>query len=164
MCSSLGCGALSARRIYWRVHCLWVFSGSLGVTLDSAQTPFAKPPLSWFLNLFEVILCSAGNLEPRFGDHDLQTLGLGRQEIASRNGWSLLKCAQKRWNLRSPHRKLKGRKIAHNLEGPTRKPRHASVFSTHSDMQAVPAVYECKKALFSTRAFSKRTDTLSTIA
>ena len=26
-----------------------------------------------------------------------------------------------------------------NLEGPTRKPRHASVVSTHSDTQAVPA-------------------------
>ena len=42
----------------------------------------------------------------------------------------------------------------HNLEGPTRKPRHASVFSTHSDTQAVPAFH----------AFLKRTDTLSTIA
>ena len=31
------------------------------------------------------------------------------------------------------------------LEGPTRKPRHTSVFSTHSDTQAVPhsTVYEC---------------------
>ena len=28
-----------------------------------------------------------------------------------------------------------------NLEGPTRKPRHASVFSMHSDTQAVPAFH-----------------------
>ena len=28
-----------------------------------------------------------------------------------------------------------------NLEGPTRRPRHASVFSTHSDTQAVPAFH-----------------------
>ena len=40
------------------------------------------------------------------------------------------------------------------LEGPTRKPRHASVFSTHSDTQAVPAFHcknECLKTFFSTR-------------
>ena len=38
-----------------------------------------------------------------------------------------------------------------NLEGPTRKPRHASVFSTHSDTQAVPAFHcirLCLKAFF----------------
>ena len=38
-----------------------------------------------------------------------------------------------------------------NLEGPTRKPRHASAFSTHSDTQAVPEFhceYECLKAFF----------------
>ena len=37
------------------------------------------------------------------------------------------------------------------LEGPTRKPQHASVFSTHSDTQAVPAfhsAYECLQAFF----------------
>ena len=37
------------------------------------------------------------------------------------------------------------------LEGPTRKPRHASVFSTHSDTQAVPAFHcirLCLKACF----------------
>ena len=52
------------------------------------------------------------------------------------------------------------------LEGPTRKPRHASVFSTHSDTQAVPAFHCTRmfKGIFSTRAFLKRTDTLSTIA
>ena len=32
------------------------------------------------------------------------------------------------------------------LEGPTRKPRHASVFSTHSDTQAVPA-FQCIRCL-----------------
>ena len=39
----------------------------------------------------------------------------------------------------------------YTLEGPTRKPRHASVFSTHSDTQAVPAFhceYEYLNALF----------------
>ena len=52
------------------------------------------------------------------------------------------------------------------LEGPTRKPRHASVLSTHSDTQAVPALHCIRmfKGIFSTRAFLKRTDTLSTIA
>ena len=51
------------------------------------------------------------------------------------------------------------------LEGPTRKPRHASVFSTHSDTQAVPAFHCIRmfKGIFSTRAFLKRTDTLSSI-
>ena len=45
------------------------------------------------------------------------------------------------------------------LEGPTRKPRHASVFSTHSDTQAVPAFHCIRmfKSIFSTRAFLKRT-------
>ena len=41
------------------------------------------------------------------------------------------------------------------FEGPTRKPRHASVFSTHSDTQAAPA-FHCIgmfKGIFSTRAF-----------
>ena len=50
--------------------------------------------------------------------------------------------------------------------GPTHKPRHASVFNTHSDTQAVPA-FQCIqmfKGLLSTRAFLKRTDTLSTNA
>ena len=55
------------------------------------------------------------------------------------------------------------------LEGPTRKPRHASVLSTHSDTQEVPA-FHCKRMFkgifFDTLllAFLKRTDTLSTIA
>ena len=53
-----------------------------------------------------------------------------------------------------------------SLEGPTRKPRHASVFSTHSETQAVPAFHCMRmfKGIISTRAFLKRTDTLSTIA
>ena len=57
-------------------------------------------------------------------------------------------------------------RMAGNLEGPTRKPRHASVFSTHSDTQAVPAFHCIRmfKSIFSTRAFLKCTDTLSTIA
>ena len=52
------------------------------------------------------------------------------------------------------------------LEGPTRKPRHASVFSTHSDTQSVPAFHCIRmfKGTFSTCAFLKRTDTLSIIA
>ena len=41
----------------WRSECQmycwakypWVFFVSFGVTLDSAETPFAKTPLSWFL-------------------------------------------------------------------------------------------------------------------
>ena len=44
-----------------------------------------------------------------------------------------------------------------SLEGPTRKPRHASVFSTHSDTQAVPA-FHCTRmfnSIFSTRVFFK---------
>ena len=51
------------------------------------------------------------------------------------------------------------------LGWPTRKPRHASVFSTHSDTQAVPAFHCIRmfKGIFSTRALLKRTDTLSTI-
>ena len=38
------------------------------------------------------------------------------------------------------------------LIGPTRKPRHASVFSTHSDMQVVPAFHCIRmlKSIFST--------------
>ena len=53
-----------------------------------------------------------------------------------------------------------------NLEGPTCKPRHASVLTTHSDTQAVPAFHCIRmfKGFFSTRAFLKRTDTLSTNA
>ena len=48
----------------------------------------------------------------------------------------------------------------------TRKPRNASVLSTHSDTQAVPAFHCIRmfKGISSTRAFKKRTDTLSTIA
>ena len=46
-----------------------------------------------------------------------------------------------------------------NLEGPTRKPRHASVFSTHSDTQAAPA-FHCRRMFkgmfFDTLAFLKR--------
>ena len=55
------------------------------------------------------------------------------------------------------------------VEGPTCKPRHASVFSTHSDTQAVPA-FHCiqmfKGIFFDTVAASvlKRTDTLFTNA
>ena len=53
--------------------------------------------------------------------------------------------------------------ICFSLEGPTRKPQHASVFSTHSDTQAVPA-FHCirmlKGTFFDTLAFLKRTDTL----
>ena len=49
----------------------------------------------------------------------------------------------------------------------TQTPTRYSVFSTHSDTQAVPAFY-CILRMFkgtcSTRAFLKRTDTLSTIA
>ena len=39
------------------------------------------------------------------------------------------------------------------LDGPTRKPRHASVLSTHSDTQAVPAFHCIRmfKGIFSTR-------------
>ena len=48
-------------------------------------------------------------------------------------------------------------------EGPTRKPWHTSVFSTHSDTQAVPAV-RCMQRIFSTRPFLNRNDTLSTSA
>ena len=40
-----------------------------------------------------------------------------------------------------------------SLEGPTHKPRHASVFSTHSDTQAV-AAFHCVR-MFNTRAFNK---------
>ena len=42
MYASLGCGALNAR-------CTSVFFVSLGVTLDSAETTFAKTPFSWFM-------------------------------------------------------------------------------------------------------------------
>ena len=57
-------------------------------------------------------------------------------------------------------------KFMSSFEGPTRKPRHASVFSTHSDTQAVPAFHCIRmfKENSSTRAFLKRTDTLSTNA
>ena len=49
------------------------------------------------------------------------------------------------------------------LDGPTRKPRHASAFSTHSDTQAFPTVHCIRmfKGILSTRAFLTRTDTLS---
>ena len=48
----------------------------------------------------------------------------------------------------------------------TCKLRHASVFSTHSDTQAVPAFHctQMFKGIFSTSAFLKCTDMLSTIA
>ena len=44
-------------------------------------------------------------------------------------------------------------RASHTLEGPTRKPRHASVFSTHSDTQAVPALHCIRmfQGIFSTR-------------
>ena len=47
------------------------------------------------------------------------------------------------------------------LEGPTCKPRHASVFSMHSDTQAAPSFHCIRmfKGTFSTRAFLKPTDT-----
>ena len=53
-----------------------------------------------------------------------------------------------------------------SLEGPRRKPRRASVFGAHSDTQAAPAFHCIRmfKGIFSTRAFLKRTDMLSTIA
>ena len=53
-----------------------------------------------------------------------------------------------------------------DLDGPTRKPRHASVFSMHSDTQVDPPFY-CVwmfNGIFSTHGFLKRTDTLSTNA
>ena len=43
-----------------------------------------------------------------------------------------------------------------SLEGPTRKPRRASVFSTHSGTQAAPAFHcirMCKRHSFDTRVF-----------
>ena len=45
-----------------------------------------------------------------------------------------------------------------SLEGPRRKPRHASVFSTRSDTQAVPALHCIRmfKGTCSTCTFSKR--------
>ena len=45
--------------------------------------------------------------------------------------------------------------------GPTRKFRHARVFRTHSDTQAVPAFHciRVSNGVFSTRAFLKCTDT-----
>ena len=57
-------------------------------------------------------------------------------------------------------------KRAQKATGTTRKTRHASVLSTHSDTQAVPAFHYIRmfKGIFSTRALIKRTDTLSTIA
>ena len=50
-------------------------------------------------------------------------------------------------------------------EGLTRKPRHASVFRTHSDTQAVPTFHCIRmlKGIFSTCAPSKRADTRSTV-
>ena len=49
-----------------------------------------------------------------------------------------------------------------SLEEPTRKPRHASVLSTHSDTQAVPAFHCIRmfKGISSTRALLEHTDTL----
>ena len=49
MYASLGCGALSAKGTALRAQCFGVFFVSLSVTLDSAETPFAKNRFSWFL-------------------------------------------------------------------------------------------------------------------
>ena len=56
MYASLGCGALSAKCIAGP-NILDYFSASLGVTLDPAETPFAKPPP--FSVLIFVGLCAS---------------------------------------------------------------------------------------------------------
>ena len=38
-------------------QCPWVFLVSLGVTLDSAETPFAKTPFTWFLKPATFAIC-----------------------------------------------------------------------------------------------------------
>ena len=45
MCASLGCGSLNAKCTQYP----WLFCVSLGMTLDSPETPFAKTPFSSFL-------------------------------------------------------------------------------------------------------------------
>ena len=52
-----------------------------------------------------------------------------------------------------PHGPALSKPLGQRSEGPTRKPRHASVFSTHSDMQAVPTFHCIRmyKGTFSTR-------------
>ena len=47
MCTSLGCGALSAQCTAGTVS-LGVALFFLGITLDSAETPSAKITFSWF--------------------------------------------------------------------------------------------------------------------
>ena len=47
MCVSLGCGTLSAKCTA-SPQCPWIVFVILGVTLDSAKTPFAKTPFSRF--------------------------------------------------------------------------------------------------------------------
>ena len=56
MHASLGCGALSAKCTAG-ANILEYFS-SLAMTLDTIETPFAKTPFSWFLNV--VIIPESG--------------------------------------------------------------------------------------------------------
>ena len=49
MYASRGCGALSAKSTAGP-NILDYFLFPWGVTLDSAETPFAKTPFSWFLS------------------------------------------------------------------------------------------------------------------
>ena len=72
MYASLGCGALSAKcTAEPNIHDYFV---SLGVTLDSAETPFAKTPFSWFLIWVEA--CNHAGLVHNAKLEDMACVGL----------------------------------------------------------------------------------------
>ena len=89
---------------------------------------------------------SLGSLTP---SPDSQKLFLRAQRAV----WQIVSCAM-RGDIVGPSERPTGGST--NLEGPTRKPRHASAFSTHSDTQAVPT-FHCtrtfKRHFFDTRVF-----------
>ena len=70
----------------------WVFLVSLAVTLDSAETPFAKTPFSWFLILALSLVWFAG-ATPEFFGHTKQRLKNIRGKYRSIFREKILKCA-----------------------------------------------------------------------
>ena len=74
--------------------------------------------------------------------------------------------AQDTWTPRVKIFPKKSSDIFRTFEWPTHKPRHASVFRMHSDMQAVLAFHCTRmfKRIFSTRVLLKRTETLASNA
>ena len=64
MYASLGCGALSAKGTLLAQY-PWILFASLGVTLGSAENPFAKTPFSRFLSCTPTSLCKMDLLQSK---------------------------------------------------------------------------------------------------